>query len=134
MVSIMIHRKVKHMKKTDRKNNTNQVVTYPSCIFTTEELHNMNSHMKLITLRKRVTKEEKVTDIGYLHNNKGRPRTVYFYGTLTEAIIDEAKSKGIVLKSDLVVSVASITPTSKSESEDTVVSLKAESTTSKVVA
>lgn len=130
----MINRKVKYMKKTDRKNNTNQVVTYPSCIFTTEELHNTNSHMKLITLRKRVTKEEKVTDIGYLHNNKGRPRTVYFYGTVTEAVIEAAKSKGIVLRSDLVVSVASVTPTNKSESEETVVSLKVESTTNKVAA
>jgi len=103
------------MKKTDRKNNTNQVVTYPSGIFTTEELHNINSHMKLITLRKRVVKDTNVHDIGYLHNNKGRPRTVYVHGVITDAFIESAKEKGIVLKSDLMIDVASVNQTTTIE-------------------
>jgi len=119
------------MKKTDRKNNTNQVVTYPKGIFTTEELHNINSHMKLITLRKRVVKDTNVSDIGYLHNNKGRPRTVYVHGIITEDMIESAKAKGIVLKSDLMVAVASVNQNIPSE---TVVSIKTDVTNPTLVA
>ena len=99
------------MKKTDRKNNTKQVVTYPSGLFTIEELNTINSHVRNITLRVRLKNQLKnglANEVGYLHNNKGRPRSVYVYGPVTEAVITDAKERGMVLKSGLVVDVMSV--------------------------
>ena len=42
------------MKKTDRKNKTNQTVTYPSSIFTIKELQETNPDIITISLRDKV--------------------------------------------------------------------------------
>ena len=66
-------------KKTDRKNMTNQVVTWPSAdtYFTVESLLEKNSHIKAITLRVKLNKsidEGNIARLGTIHGGKGRPK------------------------------------------------------------
>lgn len=107
------------MKKTDRKNKTNLTVTWPTNIFTIKELNAANPDFVEITLRVRLKKaldSGEVNEMGVLHNGKGRPTIVFVHGTPTEAHIDEAKSKEVILKDSLVVNVLKVdnnkTPTS----------------------
>lgn len=107
------------MKKTDRKNKTNLTVTWPTNIFTIKELNAANPDFVEITLRVRLKKaieSGEVNDVGVLHNGKGRPTIVFVHGTPTEAHIDEAKSREVILKDSLVVNVLKVdsnkTPTS----------------------
>lgn len=119
------------MKKTDRKNKTNLTVNWPKNIFTIEELNQKNPEFVNITLRVRLKKaisDNAVSEVGYLHNGKGRPRLVLACGPITQEHIAEAKSKGVVLKDGLSVNVLSVTA-SKEESVSTV----AESTKSQNV-
>lgn len=99
------------MKKTDRKNKTNLTVTWPSNIFTIKELNAANPDFVEITLRVRLKKaieSGEVNDVGVLHNGKGRPTIVFVYGTPTEAHIDEAKTREVILKDSLVVNVLKV--------------------------
>ena len=101
------------MKKTDRKNKTNLTVNWPSNIFTIEELNQKNPDFVNITLRVRIKNaitDNMVSEIGYLHNGKGRPRVVLACNPVTQEHIAEAKSKGVVLKDGLTVNVLNITP------------------------
>lgn len=73
-------------KKTDRKNMTNQVVTWPSAdtYFTVESLLEKNSHIKAITLRVKLNKsieEGNIARLGTIHGGKGRPKVSIFYDT-----------------------------------------------------
>jgi len=106
------------MKKTDRKNKTNLVVNWPKNIFTIEELNQANPEFVNITLRVRLKKaimDNMVSELGYLHNGKGRPRLVLACSPITQEHIAEAKSNGVVLKDGLSVNVLSVTA-SKEES------------------
>jgi hypothetical protein len=99
------------MKKTDRKNKTNLTVTWPTDIFTIKELNAANPDFVEITLRVRLKKaleSGEVNDVGVLHNGKGRPTSVFVHGTPTEAHIDEAKSREVILKDSLVVNVLKV--------------------------
>ena len=99
------------MKKTDRKNKTNLTVTWPTNIFTIKELNAANPDFVEITLRVRLKKaieSGEVNDVGVLHNGKGRPTIVFVHGTPTEAHIDEAKSREVILKDSLVVNVLKV--------------------------
>jgi hypothetical protein len=105
------------MKKTDRKNKTNLTVTWPSNVFTIKELNAQNTDFVEITLRVRMKKaidSGEITDIGVLHNGKGRPTLVFVYGTPTKEHIEEAKSRQVILKDVSSVNVVKITnaPTS----------------------
>ena len=105
------------MKKTDRKNKTNLTVTWPSNVFTIKELNAQNTDFVEITLRVRMKKameSGEITDIGVLHNGKGRPTLVFVYGTATNEHIEEAKSRQVILKDVSSVNVIKITnaPTS----------------------
>ena len=105
------------MKKTDRKNKTNLTVTWPSNVFTIKELNAQNTDFVEITLRVRMKKameSGEITDIGVLHNGKGRPTLVFVYGTATNEHIEEAKSRQVILKDVSNVNVIKITnaPTS----------------------
>jgi hypothetical protein len=105
------------MKKTDRKNKTNLTVTWPSNVFTIKELNAQNTDFVEITLRVRMKKameSGEITDIGVLHNGKGRPTLVFVYGTPTNEHIEEAKSRQVILKDVSSVNVIKITnaPTS----------------------
>ena len=100
------------MKKTDRKNKTNLTVTWPSNIFTIKELNVNNPEFVEITLRVRMKKameSGEITDIGVLHNGKGRPTLVFVYGTPTKEHIEEAKSRQVILKDVSSVNVVKIT-------------------------
>ena len=102
------------MKKTDRKNKTNQTVTWPSNVFTIKELNAQNTDFVEITLRVRMKKaidSGEITDIGVLHNGKGRPTLVFVYGTPTKEHIEEAKSRQVILKDVSSVNVIKITNT-----------------------
>lgn len=104
------------MKKTDRKNKTNQAVTYPSCIFTIKELNELNPDIVTISLRDKVKKAIKrgeLNVIGVLPNGKGRPTLVHVFGSITKAVIDEAKSKGVHLNRELLVEMVNINSTPK---------------------
>ena len=105
------------MKKTDRKNKTNQTVNWPSNIFTIKELNAQNPEFVEITLRTRMKKSMdsgEITDIGVLHNGKGRPTLVFVYGTPTKEHIEEAKSRQVILKDVSSVNVVKITNASTS--------------------
>lgn len=104
------------MKKTDRKNKTNQTVTYPSCIFTIKELNELNPDIVTISLRDKVKKAIKrgeLNVIGVLPNGKGRPTLVHVFGSITKSIIDEAKSKGVHLNRELLVEMVNINSSTK---------------------
>ena len=105
------------MKKTDRKNKTNLTVTWPSNVFTIKELNAQNTDFVEITLRVRMKKaidSGEITDIGVLHNGKGRPTLVFVYGTATKEHIEEAKSRQVILKDVSSVNVVKITNASTS--------------------
>lgn len=100
------------MKKTDRKNKTNLTVTWPSNVFTIKELNANNPEFVEITLRVRMKKameSGEITEIGVLHNGKGRPTLVFVYGTPTKEHIEEAKSRQVILKDASSVNVIKIT-------------------------
>jgi hypothetical protein len=104
------------MKKTDRKNKTNQTVTYPSCIFTIKELNELNPDIVTISLRDKVKKAIKrgeLNVIGVLPNGKGRPTLVHVFGSITKSVIDEAKSKGVHLNRELLVEMVNINSSAK---------------------
>lgn len=104
------------MKKTDRKNKTNQTVTYPSCIFTIKELNELNPDIVTISLRDKVKKAIKrgeLNVIGVLPNGKGRPTLVHVFGSITKSIIDEAKSKGVHLNREFLVEMVNINSSTK---------------------
>lgn len=98
------------MKKTDRKNKTNLTVTWPTdSIFTINELHDSNKNFVLITLRVRLKKAievGEVTEIGVLHNGKGRPTNVFVYGKPTPSHIEQAKKKEVIIKDGLESSMS----------------------------
>ena len=107
------------MKKTDRKNKTNQTVTYPSCIFTIKELNELNPDIVTISLRDKVKKAIKrgeLNVIGVLPNGKGRPTLVHVFGPITKSIIEDAKNKGVHLNRELLVEMVNIKSSSNNES------------------
>jgi hypothetical protein len=102
------------MKKTDRKNKTNLTVTWPSNIFTIKELNAQNPEFVEITLRVRMKKameSGEITDIGVLHNGKGRPTLVFVHDIPTKEHIEEAKSRQVILKDASSVNIIKITNT-----------------------
>ena len=104
------------MKKTDRKNKTNQTVTYPSCIFTIKELNELNPDIVTISLRDKVKKAIKrgeLNVIGVLPNGKGRPTLVHVFGSITKSVIDDAKNKGVHLNRELLVEMVNINSSAK---------------------
>lgn len=99
------------MKKTNRKNKTNQVVTWPTGIFTHKDAMAINAHFEPITLRTRINGAKKagtVTLMGAIRNGMGRPSDVYVYGPVTQVHLDEAKNRQVILAKDLSVNVLSI--------------------------
>ncbi len=49
-----------------------------------------------------------ITDIGVLHNGKGRPTLVFVHGTPTKEHLEEAKSRQVILKDSTTVNVVNI--------------------------
>jgi len=114
------------MKKTDRKNKTNLTVKWPKNIFTIKELNAANPEFVEITLRVRLKKaieSGEVNEMGVLHNGKGRPTIMFVCGNPTANHIEEAKSREVLLKEGLTVSVAKIDSTNSTtnNNENTVI-------------
>lgn len=120
MLALIITKKYKgtKMKKTNRKNKTNQVVTWPTGIFTHKDAMAINSHFESITLRTRINgakKDGTVTHVGVIRNGMGRPSDVYAYGPVTQVHLDEAKNRQVILAKDLSVNVLSISKDAQTE-------------------
>lgn len=111
------------MKKTDRKNKTNLVVTWPSNIFTIKELNSQNPDFVEITLRVRLKKAietGEVTEVGVLPNGKGRPTLVLSYGPVTPEKTMEAKNRGVLLTKPVVVPMVNISDNRSPETTTTI--------------
>ena len=95
-------------KKTERKNKTNQAITWPSNneYFTIDSLIITNQHMLTdsgsdITLRVRlddaIKKKNLVAVIGTRNCGKGRPKLAFAMTPVQQTALDKAKSEGIML-------------------------------------
>jgi len=112
------------MKKTDRKNKTGLVVTWPTNLFTIEECNKANPNFVNITLRVRIKNAitaGTVNELGYLHNGKGRPRSVMVAGPITQDHLAAAKNRGVIFKAGLSVNVMNV-PTVKADPLEAVTS------------
>ena len=89
------------MNKTDRKNKTNLIVTWPSHgnLFTIKDLLASNPDFIEITLRVRVDKaikkDKSVAIIGYKNVGKGRPTMMLSMNPVTQEFVDAAYATGI---------------------------------------
>jgi len=113
-------------RKTQRKNKTKQVISWPShdTYFTIDSLIESNKHMLTssgsdITLRVRLNKaitEEpfEVAVIGQRNSGKGRPQLVFAMRPVRQVSIDKANSDGISIAMAKVMPVMEISqqPTS----------------------
>lgn len=114
------------IRKTQRKNKTKQVITWPSNedYFTVKSLVALNPHMLTsapkpsdITLRVRLNKaiheENLVAVIGHKNCGKGRPELVFAMKPVTQSAIDKAKSDNIMIDTPRLVTVVDISPQPK---------------------
>src|ERR1700680_2863815 len=99
-------------KKTERKNKTNLVVTWPTLdeYFTIKTLSQINPDFVNITLRvrlnKAVTEEPKTVQvIGQKNTHKGRPELVFAMKPIKQTTLDKAKADGITMDTPKNVSV-----------------------------
>lgn len=80
--------------ESTRKNNTKQLVTWPTTsYFTIKDVMNMNTHIKPITLRKKMTTEiesTKVVLIGSMTGGKGAPLKVFAFTPVSKSTLDLA--------------------------------------------
>lgn len=101
--------------KQQRKNRTNQTVTWPTtAFFTIQELHNLNPKFVNITLRVRLTnaiEAGQVAEIGSVPGGKGRPQKVFTRTPVTQNTLAKARQDGINLvdNADKLVNVVSVT-------------------------
>lgn len=88
-------------KKTERKNKTNLVVKWPTTsLFTIDDIFQLNSEAKEITLRVRLTKEiesGRAAELGSKTGGQGRPRKVFAFTPVPQTTLDLAKSQNITL-------------------------------------
>ena len=110
-------------RKTQRKNKTNQVISWPSNdeYFTINDLVRLNPHMLTgaakpsdITLRVRLAKAVKddnlVSPIGQKNCGKGRPKVIYAMRPVKSIVIEKATADGISLDMPKIMTVMEITP------------------------
>jgi hypothetical protein len=109
------------IRKTQRKNKTKQVITWPSNddYFTVKSLVALNPHMLTsapkssdITLRVRLSKaiseENLVGVIGHKNCGKGRPELVFAMKPVKQTAIDKAKADNIMIDTPRLVTVVDI--------------------------
>lgn len=114
------------IRKTQRKNKTKQVITWPSNndYFTVKSLVAMNPHMLTsapkpsdITLRVRLNRaiygDNLVSVIGHKNCGKGRPELVFAMKPVTQSSVDKAKADGIMIDMPRLVPVMDISSQSK---------------------
>ena len=114
-------------KKTERKNKTNQVITWPANTeyFTIDSLIASNPHMLTqsqsdITLRVRlddaIKKKNLVAVIGTRNCGKGRPKLAFAMTPVQQAALDKAKAEGIMLVDETkLVPIMQIKPVVETE-------------------
>jgi hypothetical protein len=121
------------IKKTDRKNKTNQIVNWPGkdSYFTIKSLISINPDFKEITLRVRLKteiEEGRIVELGTIHGGHGRPQLALAISPVTQEAIESAKKSDILLKDCYnTVNVMEITNKSKSDkttTTDNIVDLK----------
>lgn len=101
--------------KQQRKNRTNQSVTWPSTpYFTILELHKLNPKFVNITLRVRLTnaiESGKVAEIGSVPGGKGRPQKVFALTPVSKLTFEKAKQNNINLVDNYekLINVVSVT-------------------------
>lgn len=101
--------------KQQRKNRTNQSVTWPSTpYFTILELHKLNPKFVNITLRVRLTnaiEAGKVAEIGSVPGGKGRPQKVFALTPVSKLTFEKAKQDNINLVDNYekLINVVSVT-------------------------
>jgi hypothetical protein len=87
------------IKKTNRTNKTNLVVKWLPNYFTIKQLLANNSNFVQITLRSRLDLAKQsglVTDIGHIHNGKGRPELVFAMTPVAKETLESARNAGIL--------------------------------------
>lgn len=112
------------IKKTDRKNKTNQVIKWPSVntFFTVKTLNADNSDFKEITLRVRIKNaldEGLISDLGTMHGGKGRPTIAFAMNPISSNAIEAAKNAEVLLNDRYTVNVVNITSESASSKTET---------------
>ena len=110
-----------------KKNKTNQVVTWPTApLFTINELHRLNPKFVEITLRvrlsKAITETHKVSEIGSIPGDKGRPQKVFSMTPVTKATLDKARAEHINLVDNADKLVQFVTVTTHPQSVNPVAS------------
>jgi len=97
-----------------KKNKTNQIVTWPTAVlFTIKELHRLNPKFVEITLRVRLSKAieiKKIVEIGSIPGDKGRPQKVFSLTPVPKTTLDRARAEHINLvdNADKLVHVISV--------------------------
>ena len=105
-----------------KKNKTNQVVTWPTAaLFTIKELHRLNPKFVEITLRVRLSNAitaQRVAEIGSIPGEKGRPQKVFSLTPVTKLILERARAEHINLvdNADKLVQVMTVSNSSPSPS------------------
>lgn len=133
------------MNKTDRKNRTNLVVTWPTNggYFEIKELKVCNPEFKDITLRvrldKAIKKDKIVTVIGSRNSGKGRPTMVMAMAPVTQELLEKAYKDGIQPPDSqpltTMVNITNVTtPISISETPTTDISMDVVASTETVTA
>ena len=114
------------IKKTNRTNKTNLVVNWLPNYFTIKQLMANNPNFVEITLRSRLDSAKQsglVTDIGHIHNGKGRPELVFAMTPVAKETLEAARNAGILFNekynSIQVMNVNSNTPTTPVKSTST---------------
>jgi len=110
------------MKKTDRKNKTNQTIKWPGVdsFFTVKTINADNSDMKEITLRvrlKNAIEEGLISEIGVIHGGKGRPTIAFAMNPVSSKAIDVAKNAEVLLRDRYLVNVVNIKADCESKTE-----------------
>ena len=110
------------MKKTDRKNKTNQMIKWPGVdsFFTVKTINADNSDMKEITLRvrlKNAIEEGLISEIGVIHGGKGRPTIAFAMNPVSSKAIDVAKNAEVLLRDRYLVNVVNIKADCESKTE-----------------
>jgi hypothetical protein len=84
-----------------KKNKTNQVVTWPTAtLFTIKELHRLNPKFVEITLRVRLSKAieaGRIVEIGSIPGEKGRPKKMFSLTPVTKRTLELAREEHINL-------------------------------------
>ena len=108
-------------QKKNKKNKTNQVVTWPTAVlFTIKELHLLNPKFVEITLRVRLSKAieaRRIVEIGSIPCHTGRPQKVFSLMPVTKMTLERARVEHINLvdKADELVQVAVVVPYTTSD-------------------